>query len=54
MGVKGRFDSILIIGLAVDAHSGLSDGFLKASLVAVIDQHGGRLQKRRNGVMRGM
>lgn len=52
MGGKGLFDGTVIIGLAADAHSGLSDGFLKASLAAVIDQRGGRLQKWREGRMR--
>lgn len=37
-----RFHGIVIIGLAADAHSGLSDGSLKASLAGVIDQRGGK------------
>lgn len=46
------FDSILIIGLAVNPHSGLSNGSLKASLAAVIDQCRVRLQEWREGKMR--
>lgn len=50
MGGRELFDSILIIGYAVDACSGLNDGSLQASLVAVIDQC---REKWREGKMRG-
>lgn len=50
---EGTFDSVLVIGLAVDAHSGLSDGSLKASLVAVIDQCRGRLESGERGRREG-
>lgn len=42
MGGRRLFDSVLIIGSAVDACSGLNDGTLKASLAAVIDQCRGK------------
>ena len=54
MARRGLFDGVLIIGHAADAHSGLSDGSLKACLAAEFDRCRGKARKKcREGKMRG-